>query len=133
MREILFRGIPYDWNQFIYGYYYKNKDSHYISTEMYEKASHIGIMTQVQVHPETVGEYTGLLDMHGKKVFEGDVCEITNTWNTFKREVIFKDAGFGFQGTTGMFIPNQDLMEVIGNIHESPELIVMIKEKQNVR
>jgi len=68
-------------------------------------------------------QFTGLKDKNGKEIYEGDICEISNTWTVFKREVIFKDAGFGFQGTNGMFIPNKELMEIIGNIHENPELL----------
>ena len=70
-----------------------------------------------------IQQFTGLYDIFGKEIYEGDVCEITNTWTVFKKEVVFKDACFGFQGTNGMFIPNQDLMEVVGNIYENPELL----------
>ena len=68
-------------------------------------------------------QYTGLKDKNDKEIYEGDICEISHAWTVFKREVIFKNAGFGFQGTYSIFIPNKELMEIIGNIHENPELL----------
>ena len=98
--------------------------------------------TMYAVAPETIGQYTGLTDKNGKRIFEGDIvkCTATNVDCAFTAVVIFGNSNcgynWGFQlvrisGTnantdillwvdmeeTGAFI------EVIGSIYDNPELI----------
>lgn len=141
MIEISFRGIPLEWDEFIYGSYVEYKGSHFIYTEMYEKATHIGILSQVQVSPETVGQYTGEKDKKGKKIFNGDILTpyaYTGTIKdkTFKCTVVFKKGMFCFN-LNKPFIDKTDPLYlslnrgkaanneyiIVGNIHENPELM----------
>ena len=83
------------------------------------------------VIPETVGQYTGLTDKNGKKIFEGDIVKENdifhngelqirgNTW-----EVVFADGLFfaNFKDIS-VYLQSLDGMEVIGNIYDNPELI----------
>lgn len=70
---------------------------------------------------ETVGQFTGLLDKNGKKIFEGDVIE--------EGVVYFDDEYLGFF-VKGDFVEGEHkplydipLPEIIGNVTENPELL----------
>jgi uncharacterized phage protein (TIGR01671 family) len=91
-----------------------------------------------RVVPETVGQYTGLTDKNGKKIFEGDIVNIlgdqtSNDWKCVNYDALiaYIDGGFcALDGTIedhafrryGLCRMDFDL-EVIGNIHDNPELL----------
>ena len=80
--------------------------------------------------PETVGQYTGLLDKKGKKIFEGDIVKYGDTVHNVVFEQRNGTAYFGLVYSTLetlSFGHYQDLkqIEVIGNIHDNPELLVV--------
>lgn len=78
------------------------------------------------VIPETVGQYTGLTDKNGNKIFEGDIVDIL-TENEEIGVVAYDDGGFlvNADGFCVDFINNINGtdVEVIGNIHDNPELL----------
>jgi hypothetical protein len=82
------------------------------------------------VDPETVGQWTGLVDKNGTKIFEGDILE----GNIFENEmavVSWKDESAMFLATMLLtsFCPIISLQNIgdeyriIGNIHDNPELL----------
>lgn len=82
-----------------------------------------------EVIPETVGQFTGLCDRHGKRVFEGDILEDKHTTERSVVEFGEFNCGccysvFGYTGVDGVGLkPESYLDAVVGNIHDNPELL----------
>lgn len=131
MRDIEFRGKRIDNGEWVEGYYYKAKyyrtDDElcdYITVphpkEYNEPSSHY------MVNPETVGQYTELKDKNGTKIFEGDIGRRRDDiflidWSEEKAAfvMIFNDYICEILYLEEMW----DDAEVIGNIHDNPELL----------
>lgn len=138
MREILFKGRT-DYGLWVYGQYhnttyvgYPNGGDNKI-TRHYILPQNAG--DALVVIPETVGQFTGLTDKNGVKIFEGDIIRakiesgnhIGFTWPNMP--VGFQQGSFCLNDskgyvfcTLGAFAPSVTL-EVIGNIHDNPELL----------
>lgn len=131
MREILFRGKRVDNNEWaISGDVFLGGKRKYIyipnpDTDMSAKA-----YLCREIIPETVGQYTGLTDKNGTKIFEGDECRLTRHCILCYGSITFKKGSFWFEEfNTDSVIelnrlkPNNFEIEVIGNIHDNPELL----------
>ena len=127
MNEIIFRGKRVDNGEWVEGYFVNLWLMHY--------HKHQPIITDnnavsYDVDPSTVGQYTGLTDKNGKRIFEGDIVKTDKFSEPNKQYIIKYDLQFGafigqdrynlyfvtFDGDSGEF-------EVIGNIHDNPELL----------
>lgn len=87
-----------------------------------------------EVIPETFGQYTGLTDKNGKKIFEGDIVRYGDTIHKVVFEHRNDTAYFGLVYSPFETLPfghYQELkqIEVIGNIHDNPELMKGGEEK----
>ena len=129
-REILFRGKTYS-DKWVYGCVLKGS----IDNDFYI-LENVGA-TPFWINPETIGQFTGLTDKNGKKIFEGDI--VKDGVHTFK--VCYYDYGWFCYcvSSKGYILPlhkyfrigqwdnceNNDFrkLEVIGNIHDNPELL----------
>ena len=136
-REILFRGKRVDNNQWTEGFlsfiYTDGRNSNgFIYTDKAQIYSPVEVMSH-DVYTSTVGQFTGLTDKNGVKIFEGDIL----TTDLFRPYVvvIFRDGCFMFNCNDGgkdywdIMLPimkkaqTQTLYhEVIGNIHDTPDL-----------
>lgn len=85
----------------------------------------------VTITPETLGQYTGLKDRKGQKIFEGDICRNTGTGETVSVKWHGTMAGYiwskrqptGYLYDFGELFRAFDKYEVIGNIYDNPELL----------
>ena len=127
MREILFRGKRVSDGEWVYGNYGFNDtftdENHYIfQNEAWD----------FFVDHETVGQFTGLTDKNGNRIFEGDIVLFDyigkNRGVNGKAVVDFNNGKFGvFWGWHNEFVSldgfANSTSEVIGNIHDNPELL----------
>lgn len=159
MREIIFRGKRLDNGEWAEGYLYEHEPALVgIASENDEPEPSKWFIERtgfadwnmprpvefVEVDPSTVGQYTGLKDKHGKRIFEGDVVTgMVHGPGIWTGQVIWIDriAGFGlkwihrdaptaFENCSLLRLltsqgghPGEYLAEIIGNIHDNPELI----------
>ena len=134
MREILFRGKRADNGEWFYGYYTNaryyldKKEMHIIFEQDVEVYPHSEFAGGEEVIPETVGQYTGLTDKNGRKIFEGDIVRYGDTIHRVVFEQRNGTAYFGLVYSSFETLPfghYQDLkqIKVIGNIYDNPELL----------
>ena len=125
MREILFRGKRIDNGEWLEGYYGFDDNKPLIAIN---KANGIN---GYFVAAETVGQYTGLTDKNGKRIFEGDIIRINNS-KEFCFEVVFENywGAVAVNRNIKKFkyfrhpleYNNSNKYEIIGNTHDNPEL-----------
>lgn len=136
MREILFRGKRIDNGELVCGLFikdfeiYGHEDEHsYIVTHEHPSGC-FGADIYFEVDPETVGQYTGLTDKNGKRIFEGDIVKHYHDKNfpeSYSKGVIYWDEEYLRWKRTSenvkVCIAPDCTYEVIGNIHDNPELL----------
>ena len=123
MREIEFRGKRIDNSEWVYGFLWVNRtatrETFYITDAMGE---------MFQVHPETIGQYTGLKDKNGKKIFEGDIVREQGTdYTPIYQNGIYM--AYNVDKINDPYVSTQfnviwrNGCEIIGNIHDTPDLL----------
>ena len=141
MREILFRGKRLQGGDWVEGYFFKSD----INKRSRESGKATLIFTpdcdtfitvpechnSFMVVSDTVGQYTGLNDKNGKRIFEGDVAKVLQGKDKDIAYVGFENGAFMLYPKTGNIYErtlweywyNDWDVEVIGNITDNPELL----------
>ena len=141
MRKILFRGKRLQGGEWVEGYFFKSD----INKRERESGKATLIFTpdcdtfitvpechnSFMVVSDTLGQYTGLKDKNGKRIFEGDVAKVLQGKDKDIAYVGFENGAFMLYPKTGNIYErtlweywyNDWDVEVIGNITDNPELL----------
>ena len=139
-REIIFRGKSIGTGKWLYGYLFNyglTAPSNVPCISVCVPKSWKEAYNLYTVHPDTIGQYTGLKDKAGKKIFEGDILEYIgkredNMNKVYRRKVVFREGMFALlskelQAYSALnyhcMKDGRSAWRVIGNIHDNPELI----------
>ena len=159
MREILFRGIDSLTGKWVQGdllhissgcIIYHGSQTESEIKENAGAAIELLIDEISVVKPKTVGQFTGVTDKNGVKIFEGDILSCGKKASLYKNfpieiiGIVFFHQGkyevetkkvinkhfsnqssifFGVQPMDWIHLPEFHKSEIIGNIHENPELL----------
>lgn len=166
MREILFRGKRMYNGKWVEGSFLRDGEAHRLARQEGSPFSDCYIVPKTErdnvrtyltqsillntiayhITPATVGQYTGLKDKNGRRIFEGDIVEYNDGYDYFRGEVVFENGAFGVgsfeviglsRGCCDNFAnlwqlfwdqevtddPELYYCTVIGNIHDNPELM----------
>ena len=122
MREILFRGKRVDNDEWVEGHLYRisEKSNPFILLRNRCTESH-------EVFSNTVGQYTGLTDKNGKKIFEGDIVKCRTTTYEIRGYITYSAEYVRYlcmaKWQTPYTMDERFEYEVIGNIYDNPELL----------
>ena len=130
MREILFRGISRDTQTFVFGDLLRGEDG---DCDICVNDLDTNEKNKFPVYPETVGQFTGLYDKNGTKIFEGDIVEIkdfTHGCALNYKQPTSRWVVHWKEGTARFCIDYMDILpfdftksEIVGNIHDNSELL----------
>ncbi len=123
MREILFRGKRIDDGKWVYGHYVKvtpqnDSDGHRICSP--------DTWNMYPVLPETVGQYTGLKDKNGKKIFEGGIVYAYSEGARLIGAIEYFDNAYCIKTKNGVYNSlwtNAEYYEMVGNVFENIHLL----------
>ena len=148
-RKIKFRGFNKKHNEWRYGHYFVNRCEHFIVADNVETNP---LLTEedFNVKSETIGQYTGLKDCKGHEIYEGDILRLRVPDGTIRHFVVewadedrilrplsdfvpdgnpIRISGWCFNWNGHRLypsvidgVPDNEVMEIVGNIHDNPEL-----------
>lgn len=130
MRDIIFRGKDEKTDEWVYGFCTPVSAGHGMKYAIIT-GTESNCFIPVFAKRETIGQYTGLTDKNGTKIFEGDIVKCTSRFDAKDMVVIFETAEFhlvdcqrykNYTECCGYRYFGTMETEVIGNIHDNPEL-----------
>ena len=143
MRTIKFRGFNAKNNQWLYGSHILNRGKHFVAPDEFANGK---TWEDYEVEEESIGQFTGLTDFNSKEIYEGDILLWTRKnvhiegrplQDFSDKCIVYYDndkCAFQFRcelryGACVGYLDFDDdradesFVEVIGNIHDNPELI----------
>lgn len=131
MREILFRGKRVDNGEWVYGAYYglcrmTNKAGDFEYAHLIRQSNDEPLY---RVDPETVGQFTGMYDRNGKKIFEGDIIAFRSSESIYEVAYDITDSKFiillrnGKDSFLRFYNISAYYFSVIANKWDNPELL----------
>ena len=133
-REILFRAKAINRDEGYHRTKYKNGDWVYgLVTRLYDERfenlpaemTNVNGVSGIEVDYKTIGQYTGLTDKNGDKIFEGDIVRaFTRFSEIYVSPVVYHDGTFWFKNWSWTkFFFKFEKIEIIGNIYDNPEIL----------
>ena len=130
MREIEFRGKQlyeihetaktfaspkgtWHFGSYCYAHKYSDGESGYLICDIYGRPT--------MCDRNTIGQFTGLFDKNGKRIYEGDIIRDTHFYKPCAVEWLGNGWWLDEDGRRSM--PEPQYREIIGTIHENPELL----------
>ena len=130
MRTIKFRGKSIDSNEWLYGDLVRSSDMERCAILVNDRE----LYDECEVYPLSIGQFTGLYDKNGREIYEGDIIGCDNP--KIKHLIFYNEKEGRFMAALNGDIENYFIgvcgldsdrwmssKEVIGNIHDNPELL----------
>lgn len=126
MRDINFRGKRTDNGEWVYGVPTKDGRGEMVMVENIFECEEYNCRGAncLYVDENTVGQYTGLKDKNGTKIFEGDIVLLKGDEEPY--QVAFDESCFQVYGNSICYVMDNFYdhdIEVVGNIYDNPELL----------
>lgn len=131
MMEILFRGKRTHNGEWVYGDFVRGNERKSLRDSIFVYDIETQSFNDYEINPSTLGQYTGLTDKNGKRIFEGDIAKVLQGKDKDIAYVGFENGAFMLYPKTGNIYErtlweywyNDWDVEVIGNITDNPELL----------
>ena len=126
MREIEFRGKLNDTNHYHYVGWCYGSLVYSSSEDQYYIIEHCGDELSYPVDKETIGQFTGVCDKNGTKIFEGDILEFCFDYIGNQKAIIIYNnnyTSFMLKPLANFCFTTMSDGVVVGNIHDNPELL----------